>query len=142
MQQTAPHAVDDGTTEASSAPILIAEARLELLGAAVRPPEAVRETVRSTDRADFIWSVGPLSDLDYRGTVWVYFVIVDKAASTEERVAVTAQTLQVWGAAPLGIGGHTARLLGSLGLVCGLALALSTAAAMRQGPTTRRRTDE
>jgi hypothetical protein len=101
-----------------------AEARLDLAGPVVKPPDLQSEAIAQGQAATFYWSVQPLSAGTFRGTVWFYLRFVDKASHHESTRTVSAQPIQIAGADLLGLSGNLARSAGGIGAVVGAVLGL------------------
>ena len=98
---------------------VIAEARLDLAGAEVRPSENVSEPLLPGQSVSFFWSVRPGSAGTYRGTAWLFLHFIDKVTKEESRKALTAQPVQISATDLFGLDGSFARLAGGLGSVVG-----------------------
>jgi hypothetical protein len=101
---------------------VIADARLDLAGADVRPAEAISETLLPGQSVTFYWSVRPANAGTYRGTAWLFLRFIDKMTKEESRKALSAQTVQITAAKFFGISGNFARIAGGLGSVVGAVL--------------------
>jgi hypothetical protein len=101
---------------------VIAEARLDLAGAEVRPDEVTSEPLLPGQSATFYWSVRPANVGTYRGTAWLFLRFIDKATKEESRTVVSAQTVQISANNFFGITGNAARTAGGLGSVVGAVL--------------------
>ncbi|NOT05237.1 MAG: hypothetical protein HOP27_11620, partial [Anaerolineales bacterium] len=67
-----------------------AEARFDIAGMEVQPPEAILEPLTRGQSATFFWSIRPQEPGTYRGTVWLHLNFVDKSTGEESRIAVSA----------------------------------------------------
>ncbi len=101
---------------------VIAEARLDLSLADVRPVETVSAALVEGGGATFYWEVNPREVGALRGTVWLYLRFVPKAdgPAGETRQPVSAQLLEVRSQSMLGRSGTEARGIGVVGTVLGL----------------------
>jgi len=99
-----------------------AEARLDLAGVEVRPPEAIEETLLPGQSVTFYWSVRPTESGSYRGTAWMFLRFVDKVSGVESRNALSAQTVQIEAVNFFGLTGSAARAAGGVGSVIGAIL--------------------
>lgn len=99
-----------------------AEARLDLAGMEVRPPEVVSEPLLPGQSATFYWSVRPTESGTYRGTAWMFLRFVDKVSGAESRNALSAQTVQIEATNFLGLTGSAARAAGGFGSALGAIL--------------------
>ena len=101
-----------------------AEARLDMAGMEVRPPDVISEPLTPGESVTFYWSVRPLETGVYRGTVWLHLRFVDKVSRQESRKAVSAQTVEVEAVDFFGLSANFARATGAVGSVIGGALGL------------------
>jgi hypothetical protein len=95
---------------------LVAEARLELLGAQVQPPAAVSEPLTPGQPVTFYWHVRPQRVGSSRGTVWLYLRFLPKGAGEELRQTVSAQEVDLRTVTLFGLAAAPAKLLGAAGL--------------------------
>jgi len=103
---------------------VIAEARLGLPGMDVRPSDLISEPLHPGGSADFYWSIKPRQTGEYRGTVWLYLRIMDLAASSETRQAISAQIMEIEAVDFYGHSTTWVQVLAGLGLLAGVALGL------------------
>ena len=96
-----------------------AEARLDLAGVEVSPPETISSPLLPGKAVSFYWSVSPREAGTFRGTLWLHLRFVDKASGEESRRPISAQTVEIQGADLLGFSGNLARTLGVIGSVTG-----------------------
>jgi hypothetical protein len=101
---------------------VVAEARLDLAGPEVRPTDAISEPLLQGQSVTFFWSVRPITDGSFRGTVWLFLRFKDKLTGEETRKAISAQTIQIESTKFLGLDGSIARTAGGLGSVIGAIL--------------------
>lgn len=94
---------------------VLAEARLDMAGVEVRPPDTVSEPLLPGQTATFFWSVSPTEVGSFKGTVWFYLHFVPKDGGQESRQALSAQVIEIESTALLGIQAGQARLLGLAG---------------------------
>lgn len=103
--------------------IVIAEARLDLPFAEVRPADLVSTTLSPGGTATFYWEIRPREEGTLRGEVWVYVRFVPKGGDGEEtRIAVSVQQVEVRSGSAWKRTGSEARTLGVVGTLIGLAL--------------------
>lgn len=100
--------------------LVIAEARLDLPLADVRPAELVSAALVEGRGATFYWEVSPRQEGMLRGTVWLYLRFVPKAGGEEIRQPVSVQWVEIHSRSILGRSGSEARLLGVVGFVAGI----------------------
>jgi hypothetical protein len=98
---------------------VIAEARLDIAGMEVSPPELTSQTLSQGQSVSFFWSVLPRETGVYRGTVWLYLRFVDKVSGEESRRAVSAQIIEIEAVKFFGFSGGLARFIGAAGSVIG-----------------------
>lgn len=98
---------------------VLAEARLDLAGADVRPSDTVSEPLLPGQKVTFYWSVKPDDIGDYKGTVWFYLHFVPKAGGVESRQALSAQAIEINSTALFGLKAGVARWLGLAGTFLG-----------------------
>ena len=101
---------------------ILAEARLDLAGADVRPSDTISETLLPGQKVTFYWSIKPDDIGNYKGTVWFYLHFVPKAGGMESRQALSAQTVEINSTALFGIKAGVARWLGLAGTFIGSVL--------------------
>lgn len=104
---------------------VIAEARLDLPLADVRPAEIVSTALVEGGGATFYWEVSPREESALRGTVWLYLRFVPKAGGEETRQPVSAQLVEIRSRSLLKRTGAEARVVGTVGFILGLAILIS-----------------
>jgi hypothetical protein len=98
---------------------VIAEARFDIAGMEVRPPDLVSEALTPGSSVTFRWSVRPPNVGVYRGTIWLYLRFIDKQNGEESRKTVSAQLMEIESVNFLGLSGEFARTTGVIGSVIG-----------------------
>jgi hypothetical protein len=98
---------------------VIAEARLDLAGMQVQPAEAIYEPLKRGQSATFYWSIRPQETGLYRGTVWLHLNFADKSTGVENRIAVSAQIIEIEAVDFFGLSVDVARTSGVVGSVVG-----------------------
>lgn len=102
---------------------VIAEARLDMAGMEVQPPDTISEPLSQGQAATFYWSVRPKESGNYQGTVWLHLRFVPKAGGQESRIPVSVQFLEIEAHSFLGfLNGNMVRGIGALGSVVGSVL--------------------
>ena len=101
---------------------VFAEARLDLAGPEVKPPDIQSEAIVQGQSATFYWSVQPTSAGTFRGTVWFYLRFVDKVSGKESTQTVSAPPVEIEAADFLGLSGNFARSAGGIGSIIGAVL--------------------
>ena len=101
---------------------LIAEARLDLSLADVRPADTVSTALVEGGGATFYWEVSPREGGALRGTVWLYLRFIPKAGGDETRQPVSAQLIEIHPTSILGRSGTEARVAGVAGSLLALML--------------------
>jgi hypothetical protein len=98
---------------------IIAEAKFEIAGLQVSPPELISQTLSKGQAVNFYWSVRPQEPGTFRGTVWFYLRFVDKVSGEESRRAVSAQIVEIEAVNVLGLPANLVRTAGGIGSVVG-----------------------
>jgi hypothetical protein len=98
---------------------VIAEARFDIAGLQVSPPELISQTLSRGQAVNFIWSVRPTEAGTYRGTVWFYLRFVDKVSGEESQITVSAQLVEIEAVNLLGLPANLVRTAGGVGSVIG-----------------------
>ncbi len=101
---------------------VFAEARLDIAGPNVRPPDIQSESLTQGQPVTFYWSVQPTSAATFRGTVWFYLRFVDKVSGAESQQTVSAQPIQIEATNFFGFSGGVARTAGGIGSIIGAVL--------------------
>ena len=101
---------------------VIAEARFDIAGMEVRPPDLVSEPLTPGNSVTFRWSIRPPDVGIYRGTIWLYLRFVDKQSGEESRKTISAQLMEIEAVNFLGVSGEFARTTGVIGSVIGTIL--------------------
>ena len=96
---------------------VLAEARLDMAGVDVRPPDTVSETLLPGQKVTFYWSVLPADVGRFKGTVWFYLHFMPKVSGVESRQALSAQQIEIEATSFLGLRANPARWLGIAGTV-------------------------
>jgi hypothetical protein len=95
---------------------VLAEARLDIAGLEVIPPDLFSQALRPGETVTFSWSVRAADVGRYRGTVWLFLRFLPLDGSADSQVALSAQVIEIQAVNLLGIGGTTARLMGLVGV--------------------------
>jgi hypothetical protein len=98
---------------------VIAEARFDIAGMEVVPPDMISVSLTQGASAPFSWSIRPREVGDYRGTIWLYLRFVDKSNGEESRKTVSAQIVGIRAVNFLGFSGTFARTTGVVGSIIG-----------------------
>lgn len=101
---------------------VFAEARLDIAGPNVQPPDIQSESLTEGRSVTFYWSVQPTSAGTFRGTVWFYLRFVDKVSGAESQQTVSAQPVQIDATNFFGFSGGVARTAGGIGSIIGAVL--------------------
>jgi hypothetical protein len=96
-----------------------AEAKLDLAGMQVQPAEAIYEPLKRGQSATFYWSIRPQETGVYRGTVWLHLNFTDKSTGAEDRIAISAQIIEIKAVDFFGLSVNVARTSGVVGSVIG-----------------------
>jgi len=98
---------------------VIAEAKFDIAGIQVSPPDLISQTLSQGQVVNFYWSVRPTDPGSYRGTIWFYLRFADKVSGEESRNAVSAQIVEIDAVNLLGLPANIVRTAGSIGSVVG-----------------------
>lgn len=98
---------------------VIAEARFDIAGLQVSPPDLISQTLAPGQSLNFYWSVRPQEVGTYRGTVWLYLRFVEKVSGEESRRAVSAQPVEIEAVNVLGLPASLIRTAGGIGSLVG-----------------------
>jgi len=98
---------------------VIAEARLDMAGMQISPPDLTSQTLLPGQTVQFFWSIRPDGVGVYRGTAWLYLRFVDKISGEESRKAVSAQVVDIEAVNLFGVPARVVRFFGALGSVVG-----------------------
>lgn len=101
---------------------VFAEARLDIAGLNVQPPDIQSESLTEGQSITFCWSVQPASAGTFRGTAWFYLRFVDKVTAAESQEPIAAQPVQIDANNFFGFSGGFARAAGGVGSIIGAVL--------------------
>ncbi len=96
-----------------------AEAKLDLAGMEIQPAESIYEPLKKGQSVTFYWSIRPQETGLYRGTVWLHLNFVNKSTGEEDRIAVSAQIIEIQAVDFFGLPVNLARTTGVVGSVVG-----------------------
>ncbi|HEY9152976.1 MAG TPA: hypothetical protein VIN60_08840 [Anaerolineales bacterium] len=96
---------------------VFAEARFDIAGLNVQPPDIQSESLTQGQLVTFYWSVQPKNAGTFRGTIWFYLRFVDKISGEESRETISAQPVQIDANNFLGLSGGIARVAGGIGSI-------------------------
>ncbi|HIE25216.1 MAG TPA: hypothetical protein EYP74_04370 [Anaerolineales bacterium] len=96
---------------------LIAESRLDMAGIKILPSGIISEPLLPGESVTFFWRITAPEAGVYHGTVWFYLRYIPKVGGTEERRALSAQSIEIEATKFLGIlSADVAKKLGVIGL--------------------------
>lgn len=98
------------------------EVRFDIAGLEVSPAGAVTQPLTPGTSATFYWSIRPQEAGNYRGTIWLHLLFVDKSSGEESRKPVSAQIVEIEAVNFLGFSGSFARVTGLVGSFVGTVL--------------------
>jgi len=98
---------------------VIAEAKFDITGVQVSPPDLISQTLSKGQTVKFIWSVLPEEVGIYRGTIWFYLRFVDKVSGEESQKTVSAQLVEIEAVSLFGLPANLVRSVGGVGSVLG-----------------------
>ena len=96
-----------------------AEARLDMAGMLIQPADAIYEPLKRGQSATFYWSIRPQETGTYRGTIWLHLNFTDKSTGAENRIAVSAQIVEIEAVDFFGLSVNVARTSGVIGSIVG-----------------------
>lgn len=99
---------------------VIAEARFDVAGMEVVPPDLASQVLAQGQAVTFFWSIRPTATGTFSGTVWLFLRFVDRQTSEESRKAISAQLVEIDAVKVLGLPAGLARILGGVGSVVGM----------------------
>ena len=97
-----------------------AEASFDLAGLEVKPSGTIFQPLKPGERLDFYWSVGAQNVGTYRGTIWLYLNFESRSSGEKNRVAVSAQVLEIEAVDFFGFSVNFVRTSGVVGSVLGV----------------------
>jgi hypothetical protein len=103
---------------------VIVEAKFDVAGMQVSPPDLSSQTLAPGQTVRFFWSIRPEEVGTYRGTIWLYLRFVDKVSGEESQTAVSAQIVEIEAMNLFGIPANVVRVAGGAGSVIGSILGL------------------
>jgi hypothetical protein len=98
---------------------VIVEARFDVAGLQVTPPDLNSQTLSPGQTVRFFWSIRSEEVGIYRGTIWLYLRFVDKVSAEESQTAVSAQIVEIEAVNLFGIPANVVRFAGGAGSVIG-----------------------
>jgi len=98
---------------------VLAEARFDMAGMEISPPDVSSQTLARGQSVTFYWSIRPRETGVCRGTVWLYLRFVDKQSGEESQKMVSAQLVEIKAVNLFGLSGNFARTTGVIGSVVG-----------------------
>ena len=95
---------------------LVVEARLDLAGAAVSPPQGtIQEPLRRGQVLHFYWSIQTQQIGRTRGTLWLFLNLIPKDEGEPDRKALLSKQLEIETVSVLGLPANLARWTGAIG---------------------------
>ena len=95
------------------------EARLDMAGMEVKPPEVISAPLAPGLPVTFYWSVRPQDKGNFKGTAWLFLKFTDKITGEESRRPLSAQVIEISSSDILGLPANLARTTGAVGSVVG-----------------------
>jgi hypothetical protein len=121
----APQPTAEGSDHSTAEAVhLIAEARLEVPNAVVRPPDSTLAALVQGRPPEFYWNVVFSAPGEHPGTAWSFLTIREGSSADSSRMALGAQSAKMRSITLLGMGGEAARIVGGLSLIGGIVLGL------------------
>jgi len=97
-----------------------AEAQLDLAGMTVQPSGAIYEPLKRGQSATFHWSIRAQEVGAYRGTVWLHLGFEKRSTGEKDRVAVSAQIIEIKAVDFFGFSVNFVRTFGVVGSAIGV----------------------
>jgi hypothetical protein len=119
---------------------LMAESRYEVAGIQIDPANPVRESLPAGKTAKFTWNIRVPKRGMYPGRVWLSLRFLPLNGSQASEVPVFVHQVDIRGNSLLGLRGPQARLLGSIGVIVGLASSYDVMISNIKKLTTKERT--
>lgn len=98
---------------------VFAEGRLDISGLEITPNPEILEPLQPGKSVKFAWSVRPTQVGNYHGMVWLHLVLKPKTGGSEDRLALSAQRIDIRAVNLLGLSGNAARWMGVIGSLVG-----------------------
>jgi hypothetical protein len=103
---------------------VVAQARLDMPGVEHSPQGEISEPMRPGVPVQFIWKVRPLETGTQRGTIWLHLLFIPHDGSESSRQVLSVQKVEFEAVSLFGMGGPTARVIGTVGFFAGAFLGL------------------
>jgi hypothetical protein len=97
--------------------LVTAEAQLDLAGFTFQPPNAIYEPLKRGQSVTFLWSISPQDVGKYRGTVWLHLNFENRSTGEKERVALSAQIIEIQAVDFFGMSFNVVRAGGVIGSI-------------------------
>lgn len=94
---------------------VLAQARFDMAGVEIVPPEVVNEPLLPGEKVTFYWSVRPEDAGSYRGRIWLYLRFTPKEGGDALTRTISAQSIEIEATTFLGFDARTARWAGAIG---------------------------
>jgi hypothetical protein len=98
---------------------VVVEARFDVAGMQVSPPDLSSQTLYPGQTVRFFWSIRPEQPGTYRGTIWLSLRFEDRISGEKSQRAVSAQTVEIEAVNLFGIPANVVRVAGGAGSVIG-----------------------
>ncbi|GAB4469829.1 MAG: hypothetical protein Kow0088_02180 [Anaerolineales bacterium] len=109
---------------------VLAEGRLDISGFEINPHPQISESLQPGRAVSFVWSIRPEQVGNYRGMVWLHLIFKPKQGEEEERLAVSAQRIEIRVINLFGLSGNAARWMGAMGTFLGSLLSFEPITAL------------
>jgi hypothetical protein len=96
-----------------------AEARFDSAGMQISPPEGTYEPLKRGQSATFYWNIRPQETGKYSGTVWLHLNFENRETKEKDRIAISAQIIEIEAVDFFGLSVDVARAGGMVGSVLG-----------------------
>lgn len=94
---------------------VLAQARFDMAGVEIVPPDVVSEPLLPGEKVTFYWSVRPEDAGSYRGRIWLYLRFTPKEGGDDLTRTISAQSIEIEATTFLGFDARAARWAGAIG---------------------------
>jgi hypothetical protein len=96
------------------------EASFDIAGFEVKPAGSIYQPMQSGKPVTFTWSIRSPQVGEFRGTIWVHLIFVDKITNEETRLPVSAQIVDIEAVDLFGFSTNFVKTSGVVGSVLGI----------------------
>jgi hypothetical protein len=96
------------------------ETTFDIAGVEVKPAGSTYQPMRQGQPVTFFWSIRANQVGNFKGTIWVYLVLVDKVSGEESRLPISAQIIEIEAVDFFGFSTNLVKTSGVVGSVLGV----------------------